>query len=143
MKTIQFNIVEHGTLNYVEVVGDEAFVESEKDIVALLGVCADHNADRILLNGVVLAPTFFDLRSGLAGDVLQKLVNYQVKTAAVLSQEQIRGKFAHFVVETNRGHHFRVFFNRQDAEDWLVNDEPSPGTCGPYQTRMAKHEDPE
>jgi PadR family transcriptional regulator AphA len=62
------------------------------------------------------------LKSGQAGMVLQKLVNYQIKTAAVLSRDQIRGKFGEFVAETNRGHHFRVFFDRQEAESWLLCD---------------------
>ena len=54
--------------------------------------------------------------------IFQKLVNYQIKTAAVVSRDQIRGKFGEFVVETNRGFQVRVFFDRQDAESWLLCD---------------------
>jgi hypothetical protein len=46
----------------------------------------------------------------------------QIKTAAVVSRDQIRGKFGEFVVETNRGFQVRVFFDRQEAESWLLCD---------------------
>jgi hypothetical protein len=122
MMSFQFSVVDQGTRKFVECIGSGTTIEHEKDVVDLIGICADHNVDRIMLHGKMLPPEFFDLKTGFAGMILQKLVNYQMKTAAVLARSQIRGKFGEFVVETNRGHHFRVFFDRQDAEKWLLSD---------------------
>ena len=62
-------------------------------------------------------PDFFDLRTGLAGAVLQKLVNYHLRVAIVgdVTREVAASKaFADFVTESNRGGH--VWFVRDEAE---------------------------
>ncbi|MCX6134621.1 MAG: DUF4180 domain-containing protein [Ignavibacteriales bacterium] len=122
MKSFDVQLIEKQNHRFVEAVGDTNLLECEKDVVTLIGFCTEFHADRMMLHGSVLSKNFFDLKSGQAGMILQKLVNYQIKTAAVLARDQIRGKFGEFVVETNRGHHFRVFFSRQDAEAWLLTD---------------------
>ena len=122
MKPFEVKVIEKQGHKFVEVVGDTTLIEDEKDVVDLIGVCAGFDADRIMLHGGIFARSFFDLKSGQAGMILQKLVNYQIKTAAVLSRDEIRGRFGDFVAETNRGNHFRVFFDRQQAEAWLLCD---------------------
>lgn len=55
-----------------------------------------------------LAPEFFDLRTGLAGDALQKFVNYGVQVALVgdVSEHVASSNaLAEFVYESNQGPH--------------------------------------
>lgn len=55
-----------------------------------------------------LAPEFFDLRTGLAGDALQKFVNYGVQVALVgdIREHVATGSaLADFVHESNQGSH--------------------------------------
>lgn len=122
MKSFDVRLIEKQNHRFVEAAGEADLLECEEDLDTLIGFCSEFHADRMMLHGSMLSKNFFDLKSGQAGMILQKLVNYQIKTAAVLAREQIRGKFGEFVVETNRGHHFRVFFNRHDAEAWLLTD---------------------
>lgn len=122
MKPFKVMVIEKQGHKFIEAVGETTLLEDEKDVVDLIGVCAECNADRIMLHSGIFSKRFFDLKSGQAGMILQKLVNYQIKTAAVLSQDQIRGRFSEFVAETNRGYHFRVFSDRQQAEAWLLRD---------------------
>jgi len=122
MKPFKIRIIEKQGRKLVETFGDKTFIEGEADILELIGLCGEFEADRLMIHGEILAESFFDLKSGRAGSIIQKLVNYHVRTAAVLSQDQIRGRFADFVAETNRGNHFRVFFDRQKAESWLLSD---------------------
>jgi hypothetical protein len=71
----------------------------------------NHRASVIVVPVSRLAPVFFQLRSGLAGEVLQKAMNYGFKFAVV---GDISGHVAasdalrDFVVESNRGR--SVFF---------------------------------
>ncbi|HTY37019.1 MAG TPA: DUF4180 domain-containing protein [Bacteroidota bacterium] len=122
MKSFDVRLIEKKNRRFVEALGRIDHLECEKDVVDLLSVCSQFKAERILLHGNIFTEKFFDLKSGQAGMVVQKLVNYQIKTAALLTPDQVRGKFGEFVVETNHGHHFRVFFDRQSAETWLVAD---------------------
>jgi hypothetical protein len=58
-----------------------------------------------------LDPTFFQLRTGFAGELLQKMVNYRLKFAVIGDiSEHVAASDAlrDFVVECNRGHD--IFF---------------------------------
>src|SRR5690554_4491190 len=64
-----------------------------------------------------LAPEFFELRTGLAGDALQKFVNYRVQVAVVgdiATHVAASSALADFVRESDAGHH--VWFVR-DLEE--------------------------
>ena len=77
-----------------------------QDSVTLIGNARSQNATLIAIPVARLAPDFFRLRTGMAGDMLQKFVMYGVRVAIVgdISQ-QIAGSTAlrDFVIESNRG----------------------------------------
>jgi hypothetical protein len=122
MKPFDVRLIERRGHRFVEAVGEKALIEDEKDILDLISMCAAFKADRLMVRGEVLSMKFFDLKTGQARMILQKLVNYRIRTAAVLSRDRIQGKFGEFVAETNHGPHFRVFYDRQQAEFWLLRD---------------------
>jgi hypothetical protein len=75
-----------------------------------------------MLHSEVLTDDFFKLKTGLAGQILQKFINYQIKTVLVLAnEEKVKGKFKDLMTEVNRGNDYRVFGNRIDAEAWLLS----------------------
>lgn len=119
---MKVHVVEKAQTRYVEGIVGETLLANEQDVLELLGLCHEYDADRILLYTRSLPETFFDLKSGQAGMILQKLVNYHVKAAAIVSPAFIRGRFKDFVTEANRGNHFRVFHNKDEAEKWLISD---------------------
>jgi hypothetical protein len=54
--------------------------------------------------------------------LLQKFVNYHVKTAVILLGEfEVAGKFKELLAESNKGNDFRVFTDRAEAENWLTS----------------------
>jgi hypothetical protein len=118
---MKVHVVEKAQTRYIEGIDGETLLANEQDVLELLGLCLEHDADRILLYPQSFPETFFDLKSGQAGMILQKLMNYHVKAAAIVSPDFIRGRFKDFVTETNRGNHFRVFHNRDEAEKWLTS----------------------
>ena len=70
-----------------------------------------------------LTEDFYQLRTGVAGDILQKFVNYYIKVVAVLTPELVyQGRFPEMVIEANRGRHFQAFYEREKAEQWLISD---------------------
>lgn len=66
---------------------------------------------------------FFDLETGFAGELLQKLENYGIRVAAVFPTEDgYKKRFREFLSEARRrGTTFRAFSTRRDAERWLLN----------------------
>jgi PadR family transcriptional regulator, regulatory protein AphA len=107
---------------YVEGDAAEQFLRTEHDAVELIGLCGEHDTHRLLLHAANLPDQFFDLKSGLAGAILQKFVNYHMKVALIIPPELLKGKFRDYVLEANRGKHFRSFLTRIEAERWLTSD---------------------
>ena len=107
---------------YIEAAPTELLLQREKDAITLIGLCGEQSAERLLLYAGNLSESFFDLRSGLAGTILQKFANYRIRVALVIPSDLVQGKFKEYVVEANRGNQFHTFHNRIDAEDWLTTD---------------------
>lgn len=106
---------------YLDCPAGSVRIANERDALDLVALCGEHETENLLLNGECLDPAFFDLKTGLAGEVLLKLSNYRIRTAVILPQERIgNGRFAEFVLETNRGNQFRVYGQREVAEKWLT-----------------------
>ncbi len=71
-----------------EIGGRKACRLAEKGVVIAtaqdaLALVAESGCDRVILARENLHPEFFELRTGLAGEVLQKLVIYGVRVAVV------------------------------------------------------------
>jgi hypothetical protein len=91
------------------------------DALALVAACFEHDAQAVLLEDHVLPPAFFELRTGFAGEFLQKLENYQIRLAAVFPSERAYAeRFREFLAEAKSGRRFRAFAGRADAEAWLA-----------------------
>ena len=68
-----------------------------------------------------LCPEFFNLRTGLAGEVLQKFVNYGARLAIVLPDQWAHGeRFSELVYEHRRHPAVRFFGSESDARQWLL-----------------------
>jgi hypothetical protein len=69
-----------------------------------------------------LAPEFFELRSGLAGEVLQKFTNYKVRLAIVLPTPEVYGERFNELVYEHRSHGLiRFVKSEEEAKAWLNN----------------------
>ena len=99
-----------------ELVTSEEPLNSSQDILDLLGSFYPEHVDALILHEADLAPEFFQLRTKLAGEILQKLINYRVKVAIVGEFQKYQSKaLADFIYECNRGR--QIFFvpTREDA----------------------------
>lgn len=85
-----------------------SLIASEQDGADLVGESLSARARLVAVPVTRLTPAFLDLRSGLAGAVLQKFVNYRIRLAIVgdISAAVARSPaLADFVRESNRGSH--------------------------------------
>lgn len=93
-------------------------VQDALDLMAT--VRHNHECDKMMLFMQNINPDFFELRTGLAGEVLQKYTNYGVQLAIVGDFSKFESKaLRDFIRESNRGE--QVFFlpNEQAALDAL------------------------
>jgi len=78
-----------------EVLAADKLINTAADSLDLLGNIYYQGIDRIILHTVNIAPAFFDLKDGMAGEILQKFSNYRVRLAIV-------GDFAPFTARSIR-----------------------------------------
>jgi len=90
------------------------------DPVAAVDRCIERGARALLFDRGALPPAFFDLSTGVAGALVQKLVNYQLRMAGVVPDLQVHStRFQEFAREANAGAAFRFFATREEAVRWL------------------------
>jgi hypothetical protein len=93
----------------IEVISDDIVLKNEKDVISFIEELTSLEANKIIFHKENIIPDFFILRTRLAGEILQKFVNYRIKIAIVgdfknISSETLKA----FIYESNRG--TEVFF---------------------------------
>jgi hypothetical protein len=103
---------EHGGLRVQYLDPEGAVIATNEDTSDLIGNAWADDAHVIAVPVTRFDPSFFDLSSGLLGEVTQKVVNYQLKLAIigdVSAAIAASVPFADYVWETNRGDHIWFF----------------------------------
>jgi PadR family transcriptional regulator AphA len=119
---MQVQVIEKAKGRYIQCISAKTPLSSEQDAVELLAICGENDTNHLIINAEALSDDFFKLRTGVAGQMLQKFINYHVQIAVMITNESmITGKFKEMVAESNKRNDFRVFTNISDAENWFFN----------------------
>lgn len=93
-------------------------VQSSLDFIGT--VRYETGCDRIILNKSAICEDFFNLRTKLAGEVLQKFINYYVKIAIVGDFSSYTSKsLKDFIYECNKGKDIFFLLNEKQAIEKL------------------------
>lgn len=93
-------------------------IKSFGDISDALGACL--GTQGLILTEKDLAPDFFDLRTGLAGELFQKFINYKVRIVIVLADANAYGKrFSELAYEHASHNMIRFVGTEAEARNWL------------------------
>jgi hypothetical protein len=83
-------------------------------------IAAGLGADGLILTEEDLAQEFFELRSGLAGELFQKCMNYRLRLAIVLPHPEAYGeRFSELAYEHSSHNMIRFVRTKAEAEAWL------------------------
>lgn len=113
-------VEQHG-MTFVEGRADAPFLLYAQDVDRLIEVCFGEGVRAALLYATNMPATFFDLSSGDAGIILQKVRTYGIQLAVVAPQAQVTFSrlFGDMLADEQRGAYFGVFDTRQQACDWM------------------------
>lgn len=93
-------------------------VQSALDLMAT--VQYETGCYRMVINKSLLSESFFDLKTRLAGEILQKFINYRVKIAIVGDFSVYPSQsFQDFIYECNSGHDIFFLPTEQQAIEKL------------------------
>lgn len=98
-------------------------ISTERDILDLLSYGYGMDQIRLIVHSIDLHPDFFNLKTGLLGNIFLKLSNYRVKTAFIVEMNKIESeRFHELIYEHKRSREIRFFENLASAEQWLFQD---------------------
>ncbi|MGG1551054.1 DUF4180 domain-containing protein [Paenibacillus ferrarius] len=118
---MNITVNQKGTSEVAIVESGDVLIREVQDALDLMAsVRYAHDCDKIVIRKENLTEEFFELRTKLAGDILQKFTNYQVKLAIVGDFSQYNSKsLRDFIYECNHGRHFFFVADEQAALDAL------------------------
>jgi hypothetical protein len=118
---MELTLIDASGVPVVEGRPGEAFMSTAQDIDRLIEACFSDGAKAALLYAANMTAAFFDLSSGDAGAILQKLRNYRIRLALVCPPGSVKfsSRFGEMLADERRGKHFGLFETRQEAMEWL------------------------
>ncbi|GEP92364.1 protein of unknown function [Chitinophaga terrae (ex Kim and Jung 2007)] len=75
--------IKTGNSKIAEVISDGFVIETADDGLDILGNLGYQDFDKIIIHEKNITPAFFELKTGLAGEILQKFSTYRVRLAIV------------------------------------------------------------
>ena len=90
-------------MEFTKLEGENSLIDSGSDAMDLIGKAFFEKTKTIVIEQAQLSPRFFDLSSGLAGDVLQKISNYRMRLVIVGDFSGYESKsLKDFIYESNK-----------------------------------------
>ena len=113
---MKIEILAYEGVQLAEIIADEIVIHDAQDILDIMASSDYMGSRKLLIRKAQLVPDFFELKSGIAGDVLQKFSNYDAKCAIIGHFDEYNSKsLKDFMRESNRTG--RIFFveTREEA----------------------------
>lgn len=115
---IHYKVIQKEDKRYLELTSARAPLGTEADAIDLVALCGENGANLLLLKADILDEGFFMHKTGMAGAILQKFSNYNIKAAVVTTdKDRTVGKN----LQIRKAHNFRIFETREKAEEWLLS----------------------
>lgn len=118
---MNYQIREINNKKYIEVISATELLSTENDVLDLIALCWEHDTSLIMIHSTALSQDFFNLKTKVAGNFIQKFINYNIKVVTIIQQETIQNnRFKEMAMEINKSSHFRMYESKDDAEKWLL-----------------------
>ena len=127
IRAMSLVVTEQRGVRIVEGPEGESLMRVPQDVTLLLETCLSVGSGAVLLHPEKVTPQFFDLSSGEAGEVLDKLRRFHVRLALVCPSGTARfsSRFTEIFADD-----LQAFSSREEACLWLAstsrNDDASP-----------------
>jgi len=119
---MDIQITEENGTNFALINSDDIVIRDAQDALDLLANCSYQGASKMIIHKEHITPQFFDLKTGLAGDVLQKFSNYGTQLAIVGDFSGYTSKsLKDFIYESNKGRRIVFVGTVEEAKEKLNN----------------------
>jgi hypothetical protein len=118
---MRIKIIENEGVRIAEVQSDGIVIHEIQDALDLMADVNCLGADKVILSENQITPDFFDLKTRLAGEILQKFSQYRVQLAIVGDFTKYKSKsLKDFIFESNRHGHISFVSSLEEAKTRLA-----------------------
>jgi len=118
---LEIIIHEQNKIKIAEIRFDDLVINNAQDALDIMANAGEQGARKIILYEKNISPEFFQLKTGLAGEILLKFTNYKVDLAIIGEFSKYKSKSLEaFIYETNKGNQFYFVKNIETAKKKLL-----------------------
>ncbi len=100
---MEIKISEKDGLRFAEIKSEEIILSNLDDALDLIADCGYNGADAMMVSSENIAPGFFDLSTRIAGEILQKYTQYNMRLAIIGDFSNVESKsLRDFIRESNK-----------------------------------------
>jgi len=112
---MKINIIKINGIDVAEIISEEIVISDNQDALDLIANCFyNSGSNKIIIYEKNLTPDFFDLKTGIAGEILQKFSNYNSRLIIVGDFSKYTSKsLKDFIYESNKQKNI-LFLNSKD-----------------------------
>ena len=126
-RIMKFHFIDNRGFLLTEIITEKHELKTAQDALDIVGNSIYKNSYKIILHQDGLVPEFFDLKSGLAGEMLQKFVNYNCELAIIGDFTKYSGQaLKDFIRECNAKGQINFVTSMEDAQKVLLKNDWNP-----------------
>jgi hypothetical protein len=100
---MEISFIEVNEIKIAEIISEAVLIKKTQDALDIMADCNYQGSWKIILHQKNIIADFFDLKTGIAGDILQKFSTYNVQLAIVGDFSKYTSKsLRDFIFESNR-----------------------------------------
>lgn len=113
---MEIQIIQVKDKNIAEIIADKVIISETQDALDLMADAGWQGASGLMLNAENFTPDFFDLKTGIAGDILQKFSTYNMRLAIIGDFSAVKSKSLNdFIFESNKYGRISFVSSREEA----------------------------
>jgi hypothetical protein len=117
---MNIEITNHNGIFIAELIAEDIVIKEVQDSLDIMANAAYSGATKLILHEKNLTPDFFDLKTKIAGDILQKFSNYNMPLAIVGDFSKYTSKsLRDFIYESNKGGKVNFVTSVEEAKEKL------------------------
>jgi hypothetical protein len=117
-------IIEINGVKITEVISDDIIIRDTQDALNLMAESRYNDSDKIILKEANILAGFFDLKTGIAGEILQKVSNYRMQLAIVGDFSKYTSKsLRDFIFESNKQGRVSFVSSLEEAKQCLLKNQ--------------------
>lgn len=118
---MKLEIIEINGNRIAQLISDDIEINKTQDALDLLGNCFYLKSRKVIINEKNITPGFFDLKMGIAGEILQKFSTYYFQLAIVGDFSKYQSKvLKDFIYESNKMGRINFVNSIDEAKEKLI-----------------------